>query len=509
MSYKLSLQSLMRSLSFHLLVPALFVGFALFLMPVEQAFQFDPDEGLELIKASLYSEGFTLYTQIWNDQPPLLTVLLSYWFSLFGKSIFAARLLILSFATVLIWSFFQTLRITLGILPAIVGTLLLSVSCNFLRLSVSVMFGLPSLALAMLSIYTLILYQQKPRFYLPILSGILIALSLQTKLFTVIFLPLLMFILIEVALKRWQKKGKVNLPFYLSHTLLWLVSLLISFTLIGVLFNSLNFDQLLQSNLGNNVKTAFHKDNNFIIVLVLFLQDFDYVLLAIAGIIALFKSKESYNKFPLIWLITVTGVLLNYKPIWYHYYPLLSLPLTWLAAYGAKLAFEHFQKKNWYADFKLQNLKKLTLSGFAAAFFIFSIVVIPLKLTILQLQVASNFGIDDFKNTEVTEHVLNYKQSTEWLFTDLPVYAFYTGLNVPPEIAVLSTKRLESGNLTVTQVRSLLKKYRPEQVVLGRFPKLRRQVRTDLNENYSKTYDDGIIAHYVLKKIGRVNEAQN
>jgi len=136
-------------------------------------------------------------------------------------------------------------------------------------------------------------------------------------------------------------------------------------------------------------------------------------------------------------------------------------------------------------------------------------VVIPLKLTILQLQVASNFGIDDFKNTEVTEHVLNYKQSTEWLFTDLPVYAFYTGLNVPPEIAVLSTKRLESGNLTVTQVRSLLKKYRPEQVVLGRFPKLRRQVRTDLNENYSKTYDDGIIAHYVLKKIGRVNEAQN
>jgi len=311
----------MRSLSFHLLVPGLFVAFALCLMPVKQAFQLDLDEGLELIKASLYSEGFTLYTQIWNDQPPLLTVLLSSWFALFGKSIFAARLLILTFATLLIGSFFQTLRITLGKLPAIVGTLLLSVSCNFLRLSVSVMFGLPSLALAMLSIYTLILYQQKPRFYLAILSGIFIALSLQIKLFTVIFIPLLMYLLIEVAIKRWQKTGKVDLLFYFAHPLLWSVSLLTSFTLVGILFNSLNFEQLLQSNLGHNVKDAFQKQNNFIIILTLLLQDFDYVLLAITGIIALLKGKEYYNKFPLIWLITVIGVLLNYKPIWYHYYP--------------------------------------------------------------------------------------------------------------------------------------------------------------------------------------------
>jgi hypothetical protein len=500
MSHKLNLQPWMRSLSFHLLVPGLFVAFALCLMPVKQAFQLDLDEGLELIKASLYSEGFTLYTQIWNDQPPLLTVLLSSWFALFGKSIFAARCLILGFAALLIGFFFQTLRITLGNLPAIVGTLLLSVSCNFLRLSVSVMFGLPSLALAMLSIYTLILYQQKPRFYLAILSGIFIGLSLQIKLFTVIFIPLLMYLLIEVALKKWQEKGKVELIFYFSHTLLWLVSLFTSFTLVGILLNSLNFEQLLQSNLGHNVKDAFQKQNNFVIILTLFLQDFDYVLLAITGIIALFKGKESYNKFPLIWLITVTGVLLNYKPIWYHYYPLLSLPLTWLATYGATLAFKHFQKKNWYEDFKLQNLKKLTLTGFAAAFFIVSLVAIPLKLTILQVEIANNFGINNFKNTQVIKHILKYKQSTEWLFTDLPIYGFYTGLKIPPEIAVLSKKRLKSGNLTVNQVHSLFKKYRPEQVVLGRFPKLHSQVRTDLKENYSKTYDDGIIAHYVLKK---------
>ena len=160
----ISSSQLKKFLLFNLFIPAIFFIFAIYFMPIEQVFQFDTsDEGIELIKASLHLEGFALYTQIWNDQPPLSTIILSSWLSLFGKSIFAARLLTLSFSTILIWSFCQTLRIYLGNLPAIIGTLLLVISCNFLRLSVSVMIGVPALALAMLSIYLLTLYKKTLR----------------------------------------------------------------------------------------------------------------------------------------------------------------------------------------------------------------------------------------------------------------------------------------------------------------------------------------------------------
>ena len=483
---------------FNVLIPFVYFGFALCLMPIRQAFQFDSDEGIELIKAVLHSEGFPLYTKIWNDQPPLLTILLSYWFDLFGKSIFAARILILSFATLLIWSFCQTLRIYLGKLPAILGTLLLSVSCNFLRLSVSVMFGLPSLALAMLSIYTLILYQQKPRLYLLILSGSFLALSLQTKLFTLFLVPVLVFQLIEFKLRESKNKALLSHLFY--PAIWWLASILGVFIVIGISCNSFNFEQLLQASLGQNVKDAFPRKSSPQNIILMFLQDFDYVLLAIPGISLLLQKKEGLNKLPLIWLLTVTLLLLNYKPIWYHHYLLLSIPLTWLATYGATLAFGYFKEEGWHSVFKLQKLKEITLSGVAAAFFIFSMLVLPIKLTVIQLQNQS-FLQQSHINVEVMASLYKYKQYTHWIFTDIPIYAFYADLDVPPEIAVFARKRLASGYLTDELLTSVMEMYHPEQVILGRFPEVRKQLKDYLNQNYSKVYDKKSTTHYVLRNL--------
>jgi len=527
-------------LLFYLLIPIFFGGFALSVMPIEQAFQFDTDEGIELIKAVLYSQGFTLYTEIWNEQPPLLTVLLSNWFDLFGKSITAARILTLSFATLLIWSFCQTLRICLGNLPAIIGTLLLSLSCSFLRLSVSVMLGVPSLALAMLSIYTLILYIQKPRRYLVVLSGSFLALSLQTKLFTLFLIPLLFFLLIDFSIKQEKKTeksihlldllSKSKLPPLVPHwalgklapylyqgegwrevtriyarglldpALCWLVSLLIVFVLIGISFHSLSFEQLFQANLAKNVKAAFPRQNSFQDLIVMFLQDFDYVLLAVIGVKSLLKKKEGWHKLPLIWLVTIIIVLLNYQPIWYHHYLLVSIPLTWLATYGATLALEYFQQKGWYSSFKLKNIKHFTLNQVAAAFFIFSIVLLPLKLTIIQIQNHSFLNQSQSK-IEVISNLLKYKKVTNWIFTDLPIYAFYADLNIPPEIAVFARKRLASGYLTNELLTSVMEKYHPEQIILGRFPEVQNSLQSYLNEKYLKIYQQGSTKHYLLRTL--------
>lgn len=485
---------------FNLLIPSIFFGSAFFLMPVQQVFQFDTDEGIELIKAVLYSEGFTLYTKIWNEQPPLLTVLLSQWLNVFGKSILTARLLILSFSTLLIWSFCQTLRICIGRIPALVGTLLLSVSCNFMRLSVSVMFGLPSLALAMLSIYTLILYKQKSHLYLVILSGSFLALCLQTKLFTLFLIPILLFQLIDFNMRDLKEPGVLSHRFYPS--LWWLVSLIGVFILIGILYNSLSFEQLFQANLGQNVKDAFPRQNSFQDILLMFLQDIDYVFLAIPGIILLLKNKSGLNKLPLIWLTTITLLLLYYQPIWYHHYLLISMPLTWLATYGATLAFEYFQKEGWHCNFQIRNIKKVTLNEIAAIFFSLSLVAIPIKLAVIQIQNHS-FLQESQINNEVLASILKYKKHTHWVFTDLPIYAFYADLNVPPEIAVFARKRLASGYLTEELLTSVIKRYHPEQVILGRFPEIQNYLGHYLQENYSKIYEQKFTKHYLLPGLSR------
>ena len=70
---------------------------------------------------------------------------------------------------------------------------------------------------------------------------------------------------------------------------------------------------------------------------------------------------------------------------------------------------------------------------------------------------------------EVIRMILKHKNSTRWMFTDRPIFAFSTNILVPPELAVFSSKRRITKNLTPDYLISVLNKYKPEQIVLGRF----------------------------------------
>ncbi|WP_062293448.1 glycosyltransferase family 39 protein [Nostoc piscinale] len=472
-------------------------------MPIEQVFQFDSsDEGIELIKAILYLDGFSMYTQVWNDQPPLSTIILGFWLNLFGKSIYSARLLTLTYATVLVWSFAQTLRICLGNFLAVIGTLLLIISCNFLRLSVSVMIGLPSLAMVMLSIFILSLYKhnfsQKNSQLLILLSGGLLGLSLQIKLFTAFIIPLIIFDLVIFNFNKYKhqiQKRKIFL-----HPLLWLAACLIVFILIAIASNSLNYEQLLQSHLSEETITAFSAQNSQILTLSFLLQDFDYLLLAILAITVIIQKKQWENSFPVIWLVTSFIALMNHRPVWYHHYLLISIPLTWLATYGLQLSLDFFRQNKWYSKFKLTNFSQITIPYLAAVLIIFSIVVTPIKLGVMFVE-NQKYLKQNQNHIQLVDILLKHKKYTNWLFTDYPIYAFYSGLPVPPEIAVLSHIRIESNSITAEQMISVLQMYRPEQVLLCKSKTIQQYLSDYLNQNYVKTYKNSLCTHFLLKGI--------
>lgn len=480
-------------------------------MPVQSNFIFDTDEGQELIKAMLYDRGFALYDPIWSDQPPLLTVFLSAWFKVFGSSVFSARLLILCFATLLIWAFFQTLKICEGQLPAIIGTLFLALSCNFLRSSVSVMMGLPSLAWAMLSVYALMLYLQRAHSLFLLLSGLALGISLQFKMFTLFLIPLqVLFLLSYSPQKKSFSKTECSssgvqefrriqqLPNSFLKTaiasLLWLLAVLISFGAIGFTFDSLRLDSIFTFHITHDLKDVFVRENSIADVSVMFLQDLDFVFLAALGIRAILKKRDKWHKFPLVWLATATLILLNHKPIWYHHYLLLSIPIAWLASYGIAVALPELKKLQHF------QFRRLTAPSLAVSLCILTAIAAPIKLGAMQWQ-NRIFLEESQEKVEVVERILEYQKETRWVFTDNPIYAFYANLPVPPEIAVLSRKRVASGEVTREYLYDLLHQYQPEQVILERFPEVYEPIRPYLEANYFQIEERGSQRHYVLKSL--------
>ncbi len=518
------MQQVQRFWLFNLVLPIGFVLIAVWGMPIATVFQFDPnDEGIELIKAVSHLAGFELYTQIYNDQPPLFTILLSGWLRVWGQTIVTARLFTLSFATVLVWSFAQTLRFYLGDLAAIVGAGFLIISCNFLRLSVSVMVGLPSLALAMLAIYALTLYKQnRPTQNRPTqagrsrlalaASGTLLALSLQVKLFTALLLPLML-----VDLLRFRPVSSPLLPVpslsspsrstdwrIWGDALIWLIALTTVFIGVGVSCHSLSYAQLVHSHFDSTVKTAFAAADSYKVVGGFLVQDFDYGLLAIPAILTIWQAKRWLHWFPIAWLIAALLLLLQHRPVWYHHYLLISLPLTWLATQGAMLGVE-----------QLRQLPRLQWRGFqwrslwgsgatirtkmATVCLIGSLLLIPVKLAVTHLE-NQRVLAQSPPRVELLQALRHGdRRSMPWLFTDCPMYAFYADLHVPPEIAVLSLIRIDANAITKAQFLEVLAKYQPEQVLLCKSLTLRHHVQDYLDRHYALVYENPIGRVYRLK----------
>ncbi|GFZ97892.1 hypothetical protein CYANOKiyG1_09200 [Okeania sp. KiyG1] len=69
---------------------------------------------------------------------------------------------------------------------------------------------------------------------------------------------------------------------------------------------------------------------------------------------------------------------------------------------------------------------------------------------------------------------------------------------------MFSTKRIKTGQLSQDEIYELLVKYRPEQILIGRFKGFiytSSDVDSYINKFYSKSNDISVVDHYVLKSL--------
>jgi hypothetical protein len=459
------------------LIPLVFVLLTLLFAPITYSGEFDVDEGVNLMKAALVSRGHALYSDIWSDQAPLATILLSQWIEWFRTSVVAARILILFFSALLLWAFYQTIRLTLSETAALVTAALLVFSEWYLRLSISVMIGIPALALALLSVYLLLLGQERKGLWLTVASAAVMAVSLQTKLFTGILVPVMLAYGLLLAA---GPGGQISpLRQRLERCAAWLGALLAGFVVVGIIFGSLDPSQLVAPHLGATTRTAFVQGDNLAYIGTAFLRHIAYLPLAIIGLIWAFKKRRTVVFLPLGWLCMALAFLIYERPLWYHHVLVLTIPLVWVSAFGVEAGLGVLRRPGHAVPLPARSAL-LLLGAVLTVLVIFDPMTRKPRLREEVPGPVPEYG------EQVTDWLCPGGVSKDaWVFTDRPIYAFQAGLSVPPPIAVLSAKRLFSGTITEDDLLAVLREYRPEYVLLERYlPNYRREFLAEVAGSY-------------------------
>lgn len=462
--------------------------------PFRNVFWMDHDEGINLVKAQLVLRGYGLYTDIWSDQPPLFTYLLAVAFRFFGQRVNVGRALVLVMTCGLIWAYLQYLRNAWGIWHAAAGAIFIILLPRFMDLSVSVMVGLPAIALAMSSLWALILWHKQRKYVWLIICALALALSILTKVFTGFLAPVFLAGILAGEFGRYRQSGdwrRALRPSLLFGSVLALAIIVPAM----IIVKPANVGQLLEGHLEARQLDVFRGDPSYILAWQL-REARLILLLAILGIGYLVISRRWLAMYAAAWMATAYLLLSQHVPVWGHQQLLITIPAAALAAGAVGEALRRF-----IAGRNLLNLVSLGVFGL--------ILINRGPIALSAFNASPTFGSVEFRETssevKFLKLVREYAPQTQWLVTDLPIFAFYADLPMPPNLVVFSSKRTMTGELTEKDVLATIQEYHPEQVLFGRFefPSLRHYLR----KHYRLLYARDLTELYLLKDIPLLEES--
>ena len=464
-------------------LPMAFLAAILLFYPFRYIFEFDTDEGINAIKALLSLRGFGLYTQVWSDQPPLFTFLLALWFRLFGLRVVAGRLMVLLFSVGVVALGVHYLRRSWGAAAAVAGVVFLFLLPLYRQLSVSMMIGLPSIALALLSFWAQAMWHDRRRAGWLFLSGTALALSVLTKMFTLILAPIWLVGILWVTkgdIRRSPSRFRPWLP-----ALAWAVPFAVILALAVLLvIRPENLGQLFDVHLAAEQTQAFQPSALLPSINFYLMESLPLLILAALGVVRAIQEKRWSALYLAAWAAAGYVFLLANHPTWPHHQLLVTVPAALLAAAGVGAAF---------ADLSARSRSSLPRSRWAVGLASLAVAVAVLVLRAppvwreldaslpnLSSRPSPAVVVRESQEREIVALMSDHAGEARWVFTDRPMFAFASGLSVPPVLAVLSSKRLITGQLTETEILEALETYKPELILAARFdlPVVQEYMRT-------------------------------
>ena len=479
-----------------LLLPlAVTVGMLLF-YPFRYRFEFDSDEGVNLIKAMMTLKGFRLYSEIWSDQPPVFNAMLSLWFRILGMSVNAGRVLVLGFSTVLLISATHYLQRFWGIAHAIFGMIAIITLPFYKTLSVSIMIGLPAITFAMISFVGFVRwYENKSNNWL-IVSAIFLALSVMTKLWTGILAPIFF---AGIFIKNTGLlQEKVRLRGWYRPLLTWALWFMAVIGLIIIfLVGPTHAPQLVNVHLAARETQQMQSVAEGIPMLSYLDDSIPLYFLSIAGLIVAIRTKKWHGLYLVVWAIAAYLLLSWNVPFWSHHQLLITIPAAMLGSVAMGTATVDLYMR--IRGSNLWRLNALPSLLIAILSIYFAVQRFPPTLRGFHLDLPNIYGSYDPEEKtefEIVAIMSNYADKTNIVFTDKPMYAFRSGLPVHPYLAVMTKKRYSTGQPSQEEIRVILEETKPEQVILGRFdiPAVREYMET---RNFVRVDNSPRSRHYV------------
>ncbi len=480
-------------------VAAFFLLIFLF-YPFRARFEFDPDEGINAIKALMLARGFPLYSQIWSDQPPVFTYLLAITLRLTRFDINIARTFVLILSSILLLSAALFVRLSWSTLHALFAVLLIALLPFYASLSVSVMIGLPALTFAMLSLLALGAWHTSRRNFWLFISALALGLSAFTKIFTLFLVPIfLLGILMDYQPASNQKhiwRSRLT-PAFLWGVSFTALSLLVSLIFIGPAY----LPELFNTHLAARTVELYESLGKTLSITAYIRPSWPFVLLAFCGSVFAIIQKKWLTFYLLAWSATAYLLLAFHTPVWYHHQLLVTVPLAMLAAIGiAEAVLTLLRNRSLHSLIQWETLIALVS---IAGFVLILVARVPpiyynFRLPAYLIEpVAKPAGHEE----EILSNLRQYAANSNWIFTDVPMYAFRVGLPIPPPLAVISEKRLTTGTLSEDDIIKYVDEYQPAEILLGRFKfqKLSDHLRND----YRTIYSWGKSHFYLLRSVYR------
>jgi hypothetical protein len=169
------------------------------------------------------------------------------------------------------------------------------------------------------------------------------------------------------------------------------------------------------------------------------------------------------------WIMAGYALLRQTAPTWYHHQLLVTVPAAVLASAALAEAID--------------DLRSMRRRGFHAPAFALSLACLGLFLLFLAGRgpgtidglefdlpnLRGQLPVEEDQERALLASMGDHASEVDWLYTDRPVFAFLTGLPVPPNLAVITQKRLLTGHLTEEEIAATLEAYAPEMILNARF----------------------------------------
>ncbi len=452
----------------HVLAPSIFILTMVLYHPFRETFQYDPDEGLNLIKTALVREGHQITGDIQTDQPPLLSNLLAFIFRWTGQSVNVGRMVVLMFSALLMGAAGMASLIAWGRSTSKLVYLTILMLPFYLKLSVSVMVGQPSIALAMVALLCLFVWHRYRKWPWLVLTGLCMSLSLFMKLFTAFILPIFG---IGLLVSEWvilngslKKKQGVNWSQLLGPAFVFSISVIGFSGLLAIAMLDMdNVSALVTPHLDARHLMSKKVSISF------YLKSAKLILwLAGLGLGYSVVKQKWLALYPAAWAATAYLLLLGHNPIWSHHQMLITIPAAMLAAFGTYSIIEDFWERS--ASSTLW-IKTLVLSG---------LLLVGASLSKYPPNVweqmnnrtpsFKSYGLDpDSGEMLILKRMQPFIKEGVPIVTDMPMFAFRANMLVPIDLAWVSSKKMNTGLLTEQDFIDVIERDNPTLILIARY----------------------------------------